>query len=80
MFKRISLFLLVFSFLLAPLVSFASEQQDIYFFWSKGCPHCAKEKIFLEKIEDKYKNNNVHILTKIELLTLKSFTRIGTTP
>ena len=62
MFKKISLFILGFSFLLAPLVSFASEQQDIYFFWSKGCPHCAKEKIFLEKIEDSYKNITIHQL------------------
>ncbi len=26
----------------------------IYFFWSKGCPHCAAEKTFLKKLEDKY--------------------------
>jgi thiol-disulfide isomerase/thioredoxin len=27
---------------------------NIYFFWGEGCPHCAKEKLFLEKLEDKY--------------------------
>jgi thiol-disulfide isomerase/thioredoxin len=27
---------------------------NIYFFWGEGCPHCEKEKIFLEKLEEKY--------------------------
>lgn len=27
---------------------------NIYFFWGEGCPHCEKEKLFLEKLEDKY--------------------------
>ncbi len=26
----------------------------IYFFWAQGCPHCAKEKIFLQKLVNKY--------------------------
>lgn len=26
----------------------------IYFFWGKGCPHCEKEKPFLDKITKKY--------------------------
>lgn len=25
---------------------------SIYFFWSEGCPHCAKEEIFLETLAD----------------------------
>lgn len=34
---------------------FASENEvNIYFFWGKGCPHCKKEKLFLEKLEQKY--------------------------
>ncbi|MCD4761171.1 hypothetical protein K8R42_04700, partial [bacterium] len=60
MFKKICLFLLVFSLLFVPQLSLANEKQDIYFFWSKGCPHCAKERVFLEKIEIKYKNIIVH--------------------
>lgn len=24
------------------------------FFWGEGCPHCAKEKVFLEGLEQKY--------------------------
>jgi hypothetical protein len=27
---------------------------DIYFFWSSGCPHCAKERVFLDKLERTY--------------------------
>jgi len=27
---------------------------DLYLFWGDGCPHCAKEEIFLKSIESKY--------------------------
>jgi thiol-disulfide isomerase/thioredoxin len=30
------------------------EEINIYFFWSQGCPHCAKEEPFLEKLKQKY--------------------------
>lgn len=40
----------------------SSEQIDIYFFWAEGCPHCANEKPFLEKLENKYDNIIVHSL------------------
>ena len=34
---------------------FASKKEvNVYFFWGKGCPHCANEKPFLEKLEAKY--------------------------
>ena len=33
---------------------FAQEKLEIYFFYSLTCPHCAKEKIFLEELERKY--------------------------
>jgi thiol-disulfide isomerase/thioredoxin len=26
----------------------------IYFFWGDGCPHCATQKVFLDKMENKY--------------------------
>lgn len=35
---------------------------DIYFFWREGCPHCAKEKPFLDKMEEKYPEINIHRL------------------
>jgi len=28
----------------------------LYFFWGNGCPHCAKEEVFLEKLEDEFPN------------------------
>lgn len=30
------------------------ENVDVHFFWAEGCPHCAKEKNFLDKLEKKY--------------------------
>lgn len=27
---------------------------EVIYFWGNGCPHCAKEKIFLDKLEKKY--------------------------
>lgn len=54
----------VFLFLMAQNVSaqeaFSASNNEtekkinIYFFWGKGCPHCEKEKPFLEKLEQKY--------------------------
>ena len=31
-----------------------------YLFWGQGCPHCAKEKVFLEELKQKYSNLEVH--------------------
>lgn len=33
---------------------------NIYFFWSYGCPHCEAEKLFLEKMEQKYDKLEIH--------------------
>ncbi|MDD5430914.1 MAG: hypothetical protein PHP03_01695 [Candidatus Pacebacteria bacterium] len=40
----------------------AEEQKsaDIYFFWSIGCPFCAKEKVFLKEMEQKYPGIKIH--------------------
>ena len=32
----------------------AGDQITIYFFWGKGCPHCAKEEVFLNKLQKRY--------------------------
>lgn len=32
----------------------------VYFFWGEGCPHCAKEKIFLDKLERDYEEVMVY--------------------
>ena len=63
--------LLIFCFvfalaLFAPLSSSAQElnQKDnivyISFFYGDGCPHCAKEELFLEKLEYDYPNVQIH--------------------
>lgn len=48
----------VFSGLVLALSSFsfvsAYEEADVEFFYSPTCPHCAKEKIFLKGLEEKY--------------------------
>ncbi len=30
------------------------KEVNIYFFYGQGCPHCAKEKAYLEQIQDQY--------------------------
>jgi len=37
-----------------------SDQVDLYFFWSSGCPLCTDQKKFLEEIKDKYNNLKIH--------------------
>ncbi|PIR13767.1 hypothetical protein COV49_01060 [Candidatus Falkowbacteria bacterium CG11_big_fil_rev_8_21_14_0_20_39_10] len=36
-------------FLIKPAL--AQDQANLYFFYGDGCPHCAKEEIFLDKLE-----------------------------
>lgn len=57
--QRGRLFFLVFLivFLLTALDVQKGHSQNkvtLYFFWGKGCPHCAKEEIFLKKLETRY--------------------------
>ncbi len=43
--------------LLIPVITSVQAQNDevtLYFFWSQGCPYCAKEKPFLENLKEKY--------------------------
>lgn len=56
MFKRFILttFLFFLFFGLVKPVLADSDRASIYFFWSKNCPHCAREKIFLKGLADKY--------------------------
>jgi len=63
-FIRTILFSIIFLFfgftLLSPQIfaedstQSSSNKVEVYFFWGKGCPHCAKEKSFLEGLEKKY--------------------------
>lgn len=56
--KNIKVFsLLIFvSLFFIPKISLAGADNQVYFFYANGCPHCAKEELFLDSIEDKYPN------------------------
>lgn len=47
---KLAIFLSFFLF----SISFAQQKVEVYFFWGQGCPHCAAEKPFLEKLKQKY--------------------------
>jgi len=51
-------FLFICLLLVLPSLSFAQETErnevNVYFFFGEGCPHCAKEEIFLEELEREY--------------------------
>ena len=59
--KLVSVLLVLFL-----MVSFArpvlaqEKQVNIYFFWGENCPHCALEKQFLEELEEKYPEVEIH--------------------
>src|SRR3989338_1931579 len=46
----LSLLFLSLSFFILVKPTFSADPLNIYLFWSIGCPHCAKEKQFLEKL------------------------------
>lgn len=50
------LLVLLVSFFVFNLNVEAKEDVIIYFFHGDGCPHCAEEEKFLDKVEDKYDN------------------------
>jgi len=51
---------LFFAFSLNPTQAFAENNVNVYLFWGEGCPHCAREKPFLESLEKKYQNVSLH--------------------
>ena len=57
-FKKI-LLLIILSFCFITNVK-AKNKVDLHLFYSKTCPHCAKEQKFLEKLEKKYDNLIIH--------------------
>lgn len=57
MLKKITsafLALLFFFFLIKPVFAQTKNKVNIHFFWSKGCPHCRREMVFLESLKEKY--------------------------
>ena len=58
----IALFFIATPFAGGFIPAHASDEVNLYFFWGEGCPHCAAEKPFLEKLEQKYPQLNIHEL------------------
>jgi thiol-disulfide isomerase/thioredoxin len=55
--NRFLLFIFLAVYLFAILdtqIVHADNKVKLYFFWGKGCPHCAQEEIFLEHLKKKY--------------------------
>jgi thiol-disulfide isomerase/thioredoxin len=54
--NKLLLFISLAVFLLIVLdakIFHANNNVKVYFFWGKGCPHCAQEEIFLEQLKKK---------------------------
>lgn len=58
--KRIGFFLLSFLWLFGLSGPILANEVGVYFFWGEGCPHCAKEKVFLNRLEQKYDEVKVY--------------------
>lgn len=55
---RISLIILFLFSFIKPV--FADNQVNLYFFYGNGCPHCAKEEIFLDNLERENENIKIY--------------------
>ena len=58
-FKKILLLILTLILCFSFEDVFAKEKIKVYLFHGDGCPHCAEETKFLEKLEKKYSNVEV---------------------
>lgn len=52
---------IIFLFLLFMPISICAREVNLYLFHGDGCPHCAKEREYLKKLEKKYDDLNVHL-------------------
>ena len=50
------LFIFVLILLLPQKINAQEKNITLHFFRLNGCPHCAKEEIFLKRLEEKYPN------------------------
>ena len=56
----LSLFVIT-SLLFVKQVHAATNDVNLYLFWGEGCPHCAKEKVFISEISGDFPNLKVHL-------------------
>lgn len=52
--KSILIVLVSITFVLLATAVHAEDKITVYFFWGEGCPHCEKEKLFLERLKTEY--------------------------
>lgn len=54
--KKFIIFVLIITIFLFVTSIYSESKKPIilYFFWTEGCPYCAKEKDFLYKLKNKY--------------------------
>jgi len=72
--KKFIFIFAVFFFLTGSSQVLASEKTEINFFYSSTCPHCAEERLFLEKLTSKYPEIEVNkFLVSENLELLKEF-------
>ena len=57
---RSGFFLLLLLITLAAPFAYAGDPPEIYFFYGEGCPHCAKEKIYLQTVEERFPDVRVN--------------------
>ena len=63
MLKKILFLLFLLFWLILPWQNVSAQDSavvNVYFFWGNGCPHCEKEKLFLEKAGAKYPQLKIH--------------------
>lgn len=56
------LILIMISLFLFVMPTSANEKTSFYLFYGDGCPHCAKEKEWLETIKNEYHDVDFHLL------------------
>lgn len=68
--KKLIIFILIAVLFSLLTTAYAQESNNsnvnLYFFWEEGCPHCAGEKVFLSKLEQKYPNLKIHSLEVVK--------------
>ncbi len=74
-FKKLIIFTLILLLFVFVSSGYCKDKKPVilYLFWAEGCPHCAKEKIFLSDLKKKYpslqiKDYEVSIPASIEFL------------
>lgn len=64
-------------FLFLDKASAVEEKIRIYFFWSKSCPHCHREKLFLDKLISQYPQLELKSLEISSFENLKLWQEVG---